>query len=190
MNPGRRWSNVEIVNFFRFRPMTIVKPSQLSFSGGSSPLCSLKGSLLTVAILTFVSLFYLSLNSLRTSPPSPVVVDSIQVPQTFAKEDISGESAEEESYSDVYHSPESFRLNYAEMEKRFKVYVYPDGDPNTFYQTPRKVTGKYASEGYFFQNIRESQFRTLDPEEADLFFIPISCHKMRGKVRILRFDDS
>lgn len=84
--------------------------------------------------------------------------------------------------TDVFHSPEIFRLNYAEMEKKFKVYIYPDGDPNTFYQTPRKLTGKYASEGYFFQNIRESRFRTDDPEQADLFFIPISCHKMRGKV--------
>lgn len=173
--------------------MTIVKPSQLSFSGGgSSPLCSLKGSLLTVAVLTFISLFYLSLNSLRSSPPpSPIVVGSIHVPQTFVKEDKSdnddgAETATEDNYSDVYHSPEAFRLNYAEMEKRFKVYIYPDGDPNTFYQTPRKVTGKYASEGYFFQNIRESRFRTLDPDEADLFFIPISCHKMRGKVRVLK----
>ena len=46
-------------------------------------------------------------------------------------------------------------------------------DPKTFYQTPRKLTGKYASERYFFQNIRESKFRTVDPDEADLFFIPI-----------------
>lgn len=174
--------------------MTIVKPSQFS-GGGSSPLCSLKGSLLTVAVLTFVSLFYLSLNSLRTSPASPVVVTPIHVPQTFVKEDKTDNNedgatstTEEENYSDVYHSPEAFQLNYAEMEKRFKVYIYPDGDPNTFYQTPRKVTGKYASEGYFFQNIRESRFRTLDPEKADLFFIPISCHKMRGKVRICDFD--
>ncbi|RZC67210.1 hypothetical protein C5167_010895 [Papaver somniferum] len=59
-----------------------------------------------------------------------------------------------------------FRLNYAEMEKNFKVYIYPDGDPNTFYQTPRKLTG---------------QFRTEIAELAHLFFIPISCHKMRGK---------
>lgn len=87
--------------------------------------------------------------------------------------------------SDVYHLPEVFRLNYAEMERSFKVYIYPDGDPNTFYQTPRKLTGKYASEGYFFQNIRESRFRTMDPDQADLFFIPISCHKMRGKVTAL-----
>ncbi|PIA56251.1 hypothetical protein AQUCO_00700529v1 [Aquilegia coerulea] len=67
------------------------------------------------------------------------------------------------------------------MEKNFKVFMYPDGDPNTFYQTPRKITGKYASEGYFFKNIRESHFLTDDPDQAHLFFIPISCHKMRGK---------
>ncbi|KAH0853261.1 hypothetical protein HID58_093384 [Brassica napus] len=150
--------------------MTITKPPQLSFSAASSPLCSLKGSLLTVAVLTFLSLFYLSLNSLRTPPPSPIVLEStIHVPQT-----------KDEDYSDVYHSPDSFRLNYAEMERKFKIYIYPDGDPNTFFQTPRKVTGKYASEGYFFKNIRESHFRTLDPEEADLFFVPVSPHKMRG----------
>ncbi|PSS26181.1 Glycosyltransferase [Actinidia chinensis var. chinensis] len=83
--------------------------------------------------------------------------------------------------SDIYHSLDVFRLNYGEMEKNFKVYIYPDGDPNTYYQTPRKITGKYASEGYFFQNIRESRFRTDDPDQAHLFFIPISCHKMRGK---------
>nr|CAD1831765.1 unnamed protein product [Ananas comosus var. bracteatus] len=77
--------------------------------------------------------------------------------------------------------PEVFRMNYAEMERRFRVYVYPDGDPGTYYQTPRKLTGKYASEGYFFQNIREGRFRTEDPDEADLFFVPISCHKMRGR---------
>lgn len=95
---------------------------------------------------------------------------------------VSVSDAAEEEISDVYHSPEVFRLNYAEMERKFKVYIYPDGDPNTFYQTPRKLTGKYASEGYFFQNIRESHFRTNDPDQAHLFFIPISCHKMRGKV--------
>jgi hypothetical protein len=85
-------------------------------------------------------------------------------------------------FGDVYHSPRVFKFNFAEMEKNFKVYIYPDGDSKTFYQTPRKLTGKYASEGYFFQNIRESRFRTLDPDQAHLFFIPISCHKMRGKV--------
>ncbi|XP_031247202.1 probable glycosyltransferase At5g03795 [Pistacia vera] len=84
-------------------------------------------------------------------------------------------------YGEIFHSPEAFKLDYEQMEREFKVFVYPDGDPNTYYQTPRKLSGKYASEGYFFQNIRESQFLTNDPNSANLFFIPISCHKMRGK---------
>jgi hypothetical protein len=89
---------------------------------------------------------------------------------------------DDDEISDLYHSPRVFKLNYEEMERNFKIFIYPDGDPNTFYQTPRKLTGKYASEGYFFQNIRESRFQTQDPDQAHLFFIPISCHKMRGKV--------
>ncbi|XLU61030.1 hypothetical protein S245_020239, partial [Arachis hypogaea] len=93
-----------------------------------------------------------------------------------------------EELSDIYHSPQVFKLNYAEMMEKFKVCIYADGDPKTFYQTPRKLTGKYASEGYFFQNIWESRFRTLDPDQAHLFFIPISCHKMRGKGRSPAFN--
>ncbi|KAI9178431.1 hypothetical protein LWI28_026405 [Acer negundo] len=81
----------------------------------------------------------------------------------------------------IYHSEEVFNLNYAEKEREFNVFVYPDGDPNTYYQTQTKLTGKYASEGLFFKNIKESLFLTNDPENAHLFFIPISCHKMRGK---------
>lgn len=155
--------------------MSAVKPPQ---SPPSSSMFTLRGSLLTLAILTLISFTFLSLDSLRSSPPpqssSNLVVKSV------GKSD-EKEANDEEELSEVYHTPEIFGLNYAEMEKRFKVYIYPDGDPNTFYQTPRKLTGKYSSEGYFFQNIRESRFRTDDPHQADLFFIPISCHKMRGK---------
>jgi hypothetical protein len=84
--------------------------------------------------------------------------------------------------SSIYHHPEVFLKNYKAMERYFKVYIYPDGDPKTYYQTPRKLTGKYCSEGYFFQNIRESHFCTDNPDQADLFFVPISPHKMRGMV--------
>lgn len=87
--------------------------------------------------------------------------------------------------SSIFHSPAVFKLNYAEMERRFKIFVYPDGDPNTYYHTPMSLSGKYASEGYFFKNIRESRFLSNDPEEAHLFFIPISCHKMRRKVILM-----
>ncbi|KDO50068.1 hypothetical protein CISIN_1g0389782mg, partial [Citrus sinensis] len=52
---------------------------------------------------------------------------------------------------------------------------------NSSYQTPWKLKRKFAIEGYFFKKIRESRFLTTDPAKAHLFFIPVSCHKMRGK---------
>ncbi|KAG7968121.1 hypothetical protein I3843_08G136600 [Carya illinoinensis] len=150
----------------------------------SLPLCTVQGSLLTLAILTLFSFTYFSFNSLR-SPLSATSSSSSTTLISVAKMVPGGHMVERHDRQgerlSVYHSPDVFRFNYAEMERIFKVYIYPDGNPDTFYQTPRKLTGKYASEGYFFQNIRESPFRTDDPNQAHLFFVPISCHKMRGK---------
>uniref|UniRef100_A0A0D9VD40 Exostosin GT47 domain-containing protein n=1 Tax=Leersia perrieri TaxID=77586 RepID=A0A0D9VD40_9ORYZ len=138
-------------------------------AAGTAPL---PRALLLLAALALFSLTFLSLRSLRPAAAPSLALDdtprSLFLPPSFAR-------------PSVYHSPEGFASGYAEMEQSFKVYIYPDGDPKTFYQTPRKLTGKYSSEGYFFQNIRESRFRTDDPDQAHLFFVPISPHKMRGK---------
>ncbi|XVE93605.1 hypothetical protein REPUB_Repub01dG0208700 [Reevesia pubescens] len=90
---------------------------------------------------------------------------------------------QESKMSSIFHSPDVFKLNYAEMEKRLKIFVYPDGDGDPDDDTPRtrSLSGKYTSEVYFFKNIGESRFLTNDPQKAHLFFIPISCHKMRAK---------
>ncbi|KAK8941774.1 putative glycosyltransferase [Platanthera guangdongensis] len=134
------------------------------------------------ATLIILSLSFFSIRSLR-SPLQAQNQCQSNLLVTAPTDDgiLSTEESMPVSSSTAYHSPEIFHSSYAEMESKFKVYIYPDGDPNTYYQTPRKLTGKYASEGYFFQNIRESRFHTEDPNQADLFFIPISCHKMRGK---------
>ncbi|XP_071707319.1 probable glycosyltransferase At5g03795 [Rutidosis leptorrhynchoides] len=153
--------------------MSAAKPSQsqspMSFAGFSTK----QGLLLILSVLTLIT-FYISFTSLGPIIQCGYTYPSPTTTLTSIKDDV-------DMFTDVYHTPEVFKLNYAEMEKKFKVYIYPDGDPKTFYQTPRKLTGKYASEGYFFQNIRDSNFRTEDPDQAHLFFIPISCHKMRGK---------
>uniref|UniRef100_A0A804P3S2 Exostosin GT47 domain-containing protein n=1 Tax=Zea mays TaxID=4577 RepID=A0A804P3S2_MAIZE len=141
---------------------------RLTGAAASSPLSR---ALLLLAALGLFSISFLSLRSLRPAAD----------PALAAAADKSRPLLRLHSSSTVYHSPEAFAVGYAEMERSFKVYIYPDGDPKTFYQTPRKLTGKYASEGYFFQNIRESRFRTDDPDQAHLFFVPISPHKMRGK---------
>jgi hypothetical protein len=119
-------------------------------------------------ILAALALFSLSFLSLRPAAAPTLAADTSR---TFSPHSAS-----------MYHSPEAFVAGYADMERSFKVYIYPDGDLETFYQTPRKLTGKYASEGYFLQNIRESRFCTDNPDQAHLFFVPISPHKMRGKV--------
>ncbi|KAH0461357.1 hypothetical protein IEQ34_008932 [Dendrobium chrysotoxum] len=149
----------------------------------SISLCSLHRTTVAAAALILLSFSLFSIRSLRsplqtqnqynshlTFPNAPT--DNLNPPF---------DGSHLLSSSSIYHSAKIFSASYAEMERRFKVYIYPDGDPKTYYQTPRKLTGKYASEGYFFQNIQESRFRTEDPDQADLFFIPISCHKMRGK---------
>ncbi|XP_042473646.1 probable glycosyltransferase At5g03795 [Zingiber officinale] len=138
------------------------------------PLCSIRRSLLFLAALTLICFSLASLSSLRLSPQ--LLLHKVSVAEYSG--DLPSPGLH---YSTIYHSPDVFLKDYAEMERKFKVYIYPDGDPNTYFQTPRKLTGKYSSEGYFFQNIRESRFRTEDPDLADLFFVPISCHKMRGK---------
>uniref|UniRef100_A0A0E0E448 Exostosin GT47 domain-containing protein n=1 Tax=Oryza meridionalis TaxID=40149 RepID=A0A0E0E448_9ORYZ len=127
-------------------------------------------ALVLLSALALFSASFLSIRSLR-----PTAAPSLSDAQSFSPNPAA-------AASEVYHSPAAFSAGYAEMERSFRVFVYPDGDPGTFYQTPRKLTGKYASEGYFFQNIRESRFRTDDPDQAHLFFVPISPHKMRGKL--------
>ncbi|GER55577.1 exostosin family protein [Striga asiatica] len=67
-----------------------------------------------------------------------------------------------------------------EVYHSLEVYVYPEYD----YGGPpiqSTISGKYASEAYFFKNIKESAFLTNDPEQAHLFFIPISCHRLHQK---------
>ncbi|KAJ4835124.1 hypothetical protein Tsubulata_046698, partial [Turnera subulata] len=76
---------------------------------------------------------------------------------------------------EIFRSPGSFKLEYAKMEKNLKVFVYQDeGEDMACYQ-PGKLTGKHASEGYFFVNIRESRFLTPDPSKAHLFIVPVPC---------------
>ncbi|CAN6456921.1 unnamed protein product [Victoria cruziana] len=154
-----------------------MKPGKVqTMAAGVASSCSVYRSILTLATITLIFCTILTLKSMHFSPR-----DRFDPPVNLSRAvaDVGGDA--DARFSSVYHFPEVFSRNYAEMEKNFKVFIYPDGDPNTFFQTPRKLTGKYASEGFFFQNIRESKFRTLDPDSADLFFIPISCHKMRGK---------
>lgn len=66
-----------------------------------------------------------------------------------------------------------------DMERYFKIFMYMDTDKDVVDDKQWRLIGKYGSEGYFFENLQQSHFLTEDPDKAHLFFIPISCHKLR-----------
>ncbi|XP_034903194.1 probable glycosyltransferase At3g07620 [Populus alba] len=84
-----------------------------------------------------------------------------------------------EIFSELFHTPDSFKKDYKEMEKNFKIFVYPHNtDKHSTACNKPTVLGCFRSEGYFYHNLNHSRFLTKDPEKAHLFFIPIYCHSM------------
>ncbi|XP_004501350.1 probable glycosyltransferase At5g25310 [Cicer arietinum] len=74
----------------------------------------------------------------------------------------------------VYHNPRLFYQSYLEMEKIFKVYVYPDGDLPIVHDGPCKDI--YSIEGRFLHEMEHGvgRFRTNDPNAAHVYFLPFS----------------
>lgn len=60
------------------------------------------------------------------------------------------------------------------MEKMMKIYVYEEGEPPLFHYGPTKNI--YSTEGIFVGLIESnnSQFKTHDPNQAHLYFLPFS----------------
>ncbi|XP_071701905.1 probable glycosyltransferase At5g03795 [Rutidosis leptorrhynchoides] len=79
-------------------------------------------------------------------------------------------------YGPIYWNASVFHRSYLEMEKRFKVYVYEEGEPPIFHDGPCKSI--YAMEGSFIFHMETTEFRTRDPEKAHIFFLPISSSMM------------
>ncbi|KAJ7966203.1 Exostosin family protein [Quillaja saponaria] len=74
----------------------------------------------------------------------------------------------------VYRNPRSFYQSYMEMERRFNVYVYSEGDLPITHDGPCKNI--YTIEGRFIQELehRAKRFRTNDPSTAHVYFMPFS----------------
>ncbi|KAI5582797.1 hypothetical protein POPTR_007G117800v4 [Populus trichocarpa] len=105
-------------------------------------------------------------------PQSP---NSFQVLARSLKEN----ATDPEIFSELFHIPDSFKKDYKEMEKNFKIFVYPHNtDKHTTACNKPTELGCFRSEGYFYHNLNHSRFLTKDPEKAHLFFIPIYCHSM------------
>ncbi|XP_062078151.1 probable glycosyltransferase At5g20260 isoform X2 [Humulus lupulus] len=74
----------------------------------------------------------------------------------------------------VYRNAYAFHQSHIEMVKRFKVWSYKEGEPPVFHMAP--VNNIYAIEGHFMDEIEseKSGFRAKNPEEAHMFFLPLS----------------
>ncbi|KAF8365178.1 hypothetical protein HHK36_032813 [Tetracentron sinense] len=158
-----------------------------------------------------------SLGSSSISPPLPthqIIKYSVQNPPRFAFESVeackslifrvNGSEEVEKRWSlgtlkpiasngnyvnnEVFHNRDIFIEDYGEMNRSFKIYVYPHkkDDPfaNALLPVKFKPGGNYASESYFKKVLMESHFITKDPTEADLFFLPFSIATLRYDPRV------
>ncbi|KAI4316346.1 hypothetical protein L6164_024334 [Bauhinia variegata] len=78
----------------------------------------------------------------------------------------------------VYRNPHLFYQSYMEMEKRFKIYVYPEGDLPITHDGPCKDI--YSIEGRFIHELEhgDGRFRTNDANVAHVYFLPFSVTLM------------
>ncbi|KAD0157052.1 hypothetical protein E3N88_44701 [Mikania micrantha] len=73
----------------------------------------------------------------------------------------------------IYRNPYLFHRSYLLMEKLFKVYIYEEGEPPLFHRGP--TSDIYSMEGVFFNLIeKDPKFRTYDPDQAHVYFLPFS----------------
>lgn len=100
---------------------------------------------------------------------------------------ISGRGSHEQAEG-VFHDEELFLEDYKEMNKSFKIYVYPHkrSDPFARSLLPEDFEphGNYASESYFKKSLIKSHFITNNPKEADFFFLPFSITGLRNDRRV------
>ncbi|KAF6164057.1 hypothetical protein GIB67_037466 [Kingdonia uniflora] len=73
----------------------------------------------------------------------------------------------------IYRNDYIFHRSYLLMEKLFKIFVYEEGEPPLFHNGP--CNNIYSTEGLFIHLMEiNDKFRTKDPDEAHVYFLPFS----------------
>ncbi|ERN18031.1 hypothetical protein AMTRI_Chr13g122340 [Amborella trichopoda] len=78
----------------------------------------------------------------------------------------------------IFRNPAAFHRSYLEMENRLKIFVYKEGEPPLVHDGPCKNI--YTIEGRFIHELElgTSSFLTKKPEQAHLYFLPLSVTQM------------
>nr|BAK03842.1 predicted protein [Hordeum vulgare subsp. vulgare] len=103
-----------------------------------------------------------------------------------------GDDVEYALLARVYRNPAAFHRSYVEMERRFKVYVYEEGEPPILHTGPCKDI--YTIEGRFIEQLEllappAPGVRTRDADRAHAFFLPFSvAQMMQFAYRQLSYD--
>ncbi|KAJ8748166.1 hypothetical protein K2173_000574 [Erythroxylum novogranatense] len=78
----------------------------------------------------------------------------------------------------IYRNACLFYRSYLLMENLFKIFVYEEGEPPLFHNGPCKYI--FSTEGLFFSLMEtNTHFRTYDPDEAQVYFLPFSVVEIR-----------
>ncbi|KAJ8774191.1 hypothetical protein K2173_009622 [Erythroxylum novogranatense] len=74
----------------------------------------------------------------------------------------------------IYHNLGALYQSHIEMERRFRVWTYKEGEPPLFHNGP--VNNIYSIEGQFIDELdsRDSPFSARHPDEALAYFVPVS----------------
>eukprot|EP00253_Pinus_taeda_P012856 PITA_12856 len=79
--------------------------------------------------------------------------------------------------SDIYRNAGAFDRSYTEMEKRFKIFVYREGEPPLVHNGA--CVDLYTTEGRFIHELElGNRFVTSNPEDAHVYFLPFSVTMM------------
>jgi hypothetical protein len=98
-----------------------------------------------------------------------------------------------ESLPQLYHSPRVFALTYGEMARRMRIFIYPSATKDSYdYVYPSAGEGTTTSTNedddeldlsstadFFFRTLAKSEkFITDNPEEAQLYLLPVSIDSL------------
>ncbi|KAJ7544093.1 hypothetical protein O6H91_09G064500 [Diphasiastrum complanatum] len=107
----------------------------------------------------------------------------LQESTSYATETEAGDETQEHESDleeNLFHSSSLFVMNYQDMLTNLKVYIYPPSNDEKYdFRYPsrdvhEKVNDIRKTDELFFHTLAASRFVTAEPEEANLFFIPMS----------------